>query len=497
MPLGNVRETAMNKWLTIALALTVAVVGALALARGGDEGHAATKSRVTSVFGVKEAPAGDLIIHITALVPPGVDERVVADAALNAQRARPATPADLQSADFTTTGLVWDQFSDALPGNDFVTQFYNNSKDPNGVDGQSALTNTQATWNAVSTSSFTLSFAGQTNRCPSLVDECQGPQTFDGFNDVTFLGLVGPCNAVFGCTLGVTWYSTSVDEADMALNTKASWVHDCNSSGSPFDVESVILHENGHVGGLGHSGDVNAVMATPYIGAQCDLDQDDIDGISALYPATGATPAPDTTAPVISSVTATGITDTSATITWTTDESADSRVDYGLGTSYGSVGSDGSLVTTHSVTLTGLNPTAAYHYKVTSSDGSGNSASSADLTFITAVVPTEATTVSASSINYATDGGKDKDKHLLITIAVVDDLNDPVGGASVSIDLFRDGPEIASGTGTTGTDGTVTFSLKNAATGCYTTDVTNVNAAGLTWDDVTPDNSYAKGGAVC
>ncbi len=482
----------MKKWLTIALALTVALVGALALAQGGGEGHAATQARLTSVFGVKEAPAGDLIIHITAFVPSGVDERVVADAALDAQRARPATPADLASADFTTTGLVWDQFSDGLPGNDLVTQSYNNSGDPNGVDGQLALTNTQASWSAVSTSSFVLAFGGQTNRCPSLVDECQGVQTFDGFNDVTFLALAGPCNAMRGCTLGVTWYSTSVDEADMALNTKASWVADCNTAGPAFDAESVILHENGHVVGLGHSDDLNAVMAAFYSGSQCDLDQDDIDGISALYPASGATPAPDTTAPVISSVTATGITDTSATITWTTDESADSRVDYGVDTSYGSFGSNGSLLTTHSITLTGLGPTTAYHYKVTSSDGSGNSASSADLTFITTEVPTDATIASVSSISYATDGGKNKDRHLLITITVVDNLNDPVGGASVSIDLSRDGAVIAAGTGTTGSDGTLTFSLKNAASGCYTTDVTNVNAAGLAWGGATPANGFCK-----
>ncbi len=64
----------MTKWMTIALALTVALVGALVLVQGGDEGYAATKSRVTSVFGVKETRAGDLIVHITLFVPPGVDE---------------------------------------------------------------------------------------------------------------------------------------------------------------------------------------------------------------------------------------------------------------------------------------------------------------------------------------------------------------------------------------------------------------------------------------
>ncbi|MCI0820597.1 MAG: hypothetical protein J4O12_09960, partial [Chloroflexi bacterium] len=147
----------MKKSLTIALALTVVIAGALVITQSRGEGHAATESRLASVFGVKETRAGDLIIHITLFVPPGVNERVVADAALNAQRARPATPADLQSADFTTTGLVWDQFSDGLPGN-VVTQNYNDSKDPTGVDGLSVLTNTQATWSAVSTSSFVLSF---------------------------------------------------------------------------------------------------------------------------------------------------------------------------------------------------------------------------------------------------------------------------------------------------------------------------------------------------
>ena len=73
-----------------------------------------------------------------------------------------------------------------------------------------------------------------------------------------------------------------------------------------------------------------------------------------------------------------------------------------------------------------------------------------------------------------------------------DDLVDPVAGASVSIELSRDGSVIASGTGTTGTDGTLTFSLKNAAAGDYTTNVTDVTADGLTWDGVTPENGINK-----
>ncbi|MCH8310797.1 MAG: carboxypeptidase-like regulatory domain-containing protein [Chloroflexi bacterium] len=105
---------------------------------------------------------------------------------------------------------------------------------------------------------------------------------------------------------------------------------------------------------------------------------------------------------------------------------------------------------------------------------------------------TTASTVSVDSITYATEGGKNSDKHLLITVALVDDLGNTVGGASVSIDLYRGEPLIASGTGTTGTDGTVTFSLKNARSGCYRTDVTDVSADGLMWDSAALANEFCK-----
>ena len=108
------------------------------------------------------------------------------------------------------------------------------------------------------------------------------------------------------------------------------------------------------------------------------------------------------------------------------------------------------------------------------------------------VVQTTADTVSVTGISYATEGGKAGDKHLLITLVLADDMGNPVGGASVSIDLFRDGTMIAAGTGTTGADGLLTFSLKNANSGTYTTVVTAVTAAALTWDGSSPENEYMK-----
>lgn len=96
-------------------------------------------------------------------------------------------------------------------------------------------------------------------------------------------------------------------------------------------------------------------------------------------------------------------------------------------------------------------------------------------------------------IEYATTGGKYRDKHLLVTVTLADNLGDLVAGASVAADFYNGSPPpVSSGNGTTGTDGSVTFTIKNAANGTYTTVVTQGNAAGLFWDGTTPGNSFTK-----
>ena len=93
-----------------------------------------------------------------------------------------------------------------------------------------------------------------------------------------------------------------------------------------------------------------------------------------LYAATYAT---DATAPTNSSVASTVNSDGSATVTWTTNELASSRVDYG--TASGSLTSstgNAALLTSHSVRLSGLSGGTKHYYRVTSADGSLNSATS-------------------------------------------------------------------------------------------------------------------------
>lgn len=93
--------------------------------------------------------------------------------------------------------------------------------------------------------------------------------------------------------------------------------------------------------------------------------------------------------PVISDVLAGGRTSSSAVITWTTDVTSSSQVHYGTTLSYGqSTPLDQTLTTSHQVVLSGLTPDTQYHYRVTSTDGSGASRTSVDHVFSTAVVST-------------------------------------------------------------------------------------------------------------
>jgi hypothetical protein len=112
--------------------------------------------------------------------------------------------------------------------------------------------------------------------------------------------------------------------------------------------------------------------------------------------------------------------------------------------------------------------------------------------------PAEATTVSVDSISYVTEGGKNGDKHLSVTVAILNNLGGQPNGASISITMTNStSGNIWTGTATTGTTGTVTFTLKNAPTGSYSTIVDNVTADGLIWEDQsTPDNGISKSSAA-
>ena len=88
--------------------------------------------------------------------------------------------------------------------------------------------------------------------------------------------------------------------------------------------------------------------------------------------------------PTISGLTATGVTRSSTTITWTTSKPTDSQIAFGLTTAYGTFSSlDATLATSHTVNLTGLAGYTTYHFKAVSQDLQGTAIESGDFTFTT------------------------------------------------------------------------------------------------------------------
>lgn len=91
-----------------------------------------------------------------------------------------------------------------------------------------------------------------------------------------------------------------------------------------------------------------------------------------------------TALPQISSIKTSSITASAATISWTTDKTSSSQVSYGKTNTYGQLSSlNSTLVTAHTVTLTGLAGNTQYHFQVISKDANGNSAASGDQNFTT------------------------------------------------------------------------------------------------------------------
>lgn len=181
------------------------------------------------------------------------------------------------------------------------------------------------------------------------------------------------------------------------VDTFSSIIIQLGDLGAGVDRNRVIMSVNGQQVFPKVSGPSNNLTATytptaplppsteiPVTIYTCDLLNNCMSGAD-LY--TFTTEPPDETPPVIGNVNVVS-TDVSATITWTTNEAADSKVSYGLTTGYekGSV-SQSNLVTQHSMALTGLQAESTYNFQLRSADYDGNAALTANLTFQTKRAP--------------------------------------------------------------------------------------------------------------
>ncbi|MEN9920300.1 MAG: hypothetical protein RL538_193 [Candidatus Parcubacteria bacterium] len=104
----------------------------------------------------------------------------------------------------------------------------------------------------------------------------------------------------------------------------------------------------------------------------------------------------DQEAPEISNVQVSNVTENEVTITWETDEDADSLVNYGLQPDYGILRIPVAERTAHTMTLQNLEAGRVYYFRVVSADADGNQGISADYRVQTTGTPSESSSQSQS-----------------------------------------------------------------------------------------------------
>ena len=184
-------------------------------------------------------------------------------------------------------------------------------------------------------------------------------------------------------TKSLTRYAT-ISAASVTLNGAGLSVDTSSYSPTPGSVMTIIHNTGaGPVSGtfLGLA-EGSTVVSVTNPGTTFTLSY--VGGTGHDVTLTGLQIASDASGPVISMVTSSFLTSSSALITWNTDEGSTSSVEYGASLGYGSMTpANPTLDTSHSVTLSGLQGGTVYHFRVISRDAAGNLSTSDDAAFTT------------------------------------------------------------------------------------------------------------------
>lgn len=191
----------------------------------------------------------------------------------------------------------------------------------------------------------------------------------------------------------VTWITNELANAKVYFSTT-----------TPVNLTSASVLTNG-VFQTGHSLSLTGLIAdTIYRFVVESKDQSGNTATSSEHAFTTSASA-DTVAPIITAISIGNIGTSTATISWTTNEAAKSKVYYGtttpLNTSTALNKSDATLVVSHSMILTGLTPNTMHFFRVESTDASNNTTLASETSFTTAALPVDTTGPVISAVSAA------------------------------------------------------------------------------------------------
>jgi len=186
--------------------------------------------------------------------------------------------------------------------------------------------------------------------------------------------------------------------ADSDLNSDPGYAEQMTldiTSGSEPDSEVVTLIETSTDSAM-FAGTL-PLAATPANSGDGKLQTGNGDTITAIYrdandgsgkaATVAAVAIVDNIAPVISNLNVAAITDTAATISWSTDEAANTVLFYGVAGGDSAMIIDKRLTAQHTMSLSSLREGAIYHVTAESTDEAGNSGSSGATSFTTYMFP--------------------------------------------------------------------------------------------------------------